>query len=71
MLSVIEKDAKPSIALGHRRITLTVHPGTTLAKRAILIHEWHKSQLHDAALAQIKSGSGNCTLRLPATSISA
>jgi predicted metal-dependent hydrolase len=53
LLSVIEKDSKPSVALGHRRITLTVRPSTTLAKRAILIHDWHKSLLHDAVPALI------------------
>lgn len=53
LLSVIEKASKPSVALGHRRITLTVRPGTTLTKRAILIHEWHKSLLHEAVPALI------------------
>jgi predicted metal-dependent hydrolase len=48
LLSVREEDAKPSVRLGHRRITLTVRPGSTGARRASVIHEWHKSLLHDA-----------------------
>lgn len=48
LLSVTEKEAKPSICLGHRNITLTVRPGSSRAKREAVVHEWHKSLLHDA-----------------------
>jgi predicted metal-dependent hydrolase len=48
LLSVREEDAKPSIKLGHRRITLTVRPGSGRAKREAIMHEWHKSLLHRA-----------------------
>jgi predicted metal-dependent hydrolase len=47
LLSVKEDDAKPSVRLGHRSITLTVRPGSSSAKRAAVIHEWHKSLLHE------------------------
>ena len=47
LLSVREEDAKPSIRLGHRRITLTVRPGCGRAKRETVMHEWHKSLLHE------------------------
>ena len=46
LLSVREEDAKPSIKLGHRRITLTVRHGSGRAKREAIMHEWHKSLLH-------------------------
>ena len=46
LLSVIVKDAKPSVSLGHRRIKLSVRPQATIAKREILIHKWHKALLH-------------------------
>jgi predicted metal-dependent hydrolase len=39
-------EAKPSVSLDHKRITLTVRPGSDVAKRAEVIHEWHKSLLH-------------------------
>jgi predicted metal-dependent hydrolase len=48
LLSVREEEAKPSIRLSHRSITLTVRPGSSSAKRAAIMHEWHKSLLHDA-----------------------
>lgn len=48
LLSVREEDAKPFVHLTHRRITLTVRPGSSSAKRAAVMHEWHKSLLHDA-----------------------
>ncbi len=54
LLSVVEKDAKPSVTLDHRRITLTVRPGRSKAKREAAMHEWHKSLLHDAVPGLIK-----------------
>jgi predicted metal-dependent hydrolase len=48
LLSVEEEEAKPSVRLSHRSITLTVRPGSGSAKRAAVIHEWHKSLLHVA-----------------------
>jgi predicted metal-dependent hydrolase len=48
LLSVIEKDVKPSVRLSPRRMTLTVRPGSSAAKRAQVIHEWHKALLHEA-----------------------
>jgi predicted metal-dependent hydrolase len=48
LLSVREEKAKPAIRLGHRNITLTVRPGSSRAKREAVVHEWHKSLLHEA-----------------------
>lgn len=48
LLTLREADAKPSVKLSPRRITLTVRPGSSKAKRAVVMHEWHKSLLHDA-----------------------
>lgn len=48
LLSVREEEAKPSVHLAHHRITLTVRPGSGRAKRAAVMHEWHKSLLHEA-----------------------
>jgi predicted metal-dependent hydrolase len=49
LLSVREEEAKPSVRLDHRRIVLTIRPGSSRAKREAVMHEWHKSLLHDAA----------------------
>lgn len=46
LLSVVEKDEKPSVRLSHRRITLGVRPGGSMAKREEVMHEWHKALLH-------------------------
>lgn len=48
LLSIIEADAKPSVTVDHKRITLRVRPGSDLQKRGRVLHEWHKSLLHDA-----------------------
>lgn len=47
LLTVAEEDAKPRVSLDHRRIHLTVRPGADQAKRAQVIHEWHKALLHE------------------------
>src|SRR5262249_45454475 len=54
LLSVKEEEARPSIHLSHRSITLNVRPGSSRAKRAAVIHEWHKSLLHDAVPGLIR-----------------
>jgi predicted metal-dependent hydrolase len=36
------------VALDHRRIILTVRPGSDAAKRAEVIHKWQKALLHEA-----------------------
>ena len=46
LLTVVERDVKSGVSLDHKRITLTVRPGSDAAKRAEVIHEWHKSLLH-------------------------
>ena len=48
LLTVREKESKPSIRLSHRAIVLTVRPGSGGAKRAAVMHEWHRSLLHKA-----------------------
>lgn len=48
LLSIVEKDVKPFVRLDHRRITLTVRPGSSPAKREEVMQEWHRSLLHEA-----------------------
>ena len=38
LLTVIERDIKPSVTVDHKRITLSVRPGSDHAKRASVIH---------------------------------
>ncbi|MDO8887474.1 MAG: SprT family zinc-dependent metalloprotease [Hydrogenophaga sp.] len=46
LMSITEADEKPTVKLGHRRLTLQVRPGSSPEKRAELVHEWHKSLMH-------------------------
>ena len=54
LLSVVEEDVKPFVRLDHRRIKLTIRPGSSRAKREQVIHEWHKLLLHEVVPALIK-----------------
>ncbi|MBI3654237.1 MAG: M48 family metallopeptidase [Acidobacteria bacterium] len=47
LLTVAHADARPGVRLDHRRIMLTVRPGSSAEKRAEIMHEWHKSLLHE------------------------
>ncbi|MEN4752697.1 SprT family zinc-dependent metalloprotease [Pseudomonas sp. Ps21-P2] len=46
LMVVNHLDSKPSVVLDHKRITLTVRPGSEAHKRAQVLHEWQKLQLH-------------------------
>ena len=54
LMTIIHRDIKPSVSLDHKRITLTVRPGSSAVKRAEVIHEWHKALLHEAVPPLIK-----------------
>jgi len=54
LLTVREEEAKPSVRPSHRKITLTVRPGSSRAKRDEVIHAWHKSLLHAAVPGLIR-----------------
>jgi len=54
LLSVVEADAKPTVQLDHRRITLRVRPGSTLAKREEVLSAWHRALLHAAVPVLIR-----------------
>ena len=47
LMSVVYQDSKPSVSLGHRRLTLIVRPGSSGEKRAQVMHDWHKRLLHE------------------------
>lgn len=53
LLSLDYQDCKPFVSLDHKRIKLTVRPGSSTQQRAAVIHEWHKSLLHAAVPALI------------------
>lgn len=49
LMTVVHRETKPFVSLGHKHITLTVRPNSSVTKRAEVIHEWHKSLLHEVA----------------------
>ena len=54
LMTIVYRESKPFVLLDHKRITLTVRPGSDAQKRAAVIHEWHKSLLHEAVPPIIK-----------------
>lgn len=46
LLCIKTRDAKPEVRLDHKKITLFVRPASSASKRAEILHEWHKSLLH-------------------------
>ena len=54
LLSVVEADRKPSVRLDHRRLTLTVRPGSPKARREEVMSEWHRALLHETVPGLIK-----------------
>ncbi|MEX1113859.1 MAG: SprT family zinc-dependent metalloprotease [Akkermansiaceae bacterium] len=49
LLDVEVRDAKPCVTVDHKRITLCIRPGSSEAKRAEVMHQWHMQLLHEAA----------------------
>jgi predicted metal-dependent hydrolase len=66
LLTVIERDTKPSVTVGHKRITLSVRSGSDHSKRASVIHEWHKSLLHEFIPALISKWEPKLCVRVRA-----
>jgi predicted metal-dependent hydrolase len=48
LLNVEQREAKPCVTVDHKRMTLTVRPGSSDTKRAEVMHQWHKELLHEA-----------------------
>ena len=54
LMSVVERDCKPGVSLDHRRIVLSVRPGSSQMRRADVLHQWHKALLHREVPAIIR-----------------
>lgn len=63
LMTVVERDRKPSVVLDHRSIRLIVRPGSSKDKRSEVIHEWHKSLLHAAVPSIISRWEKTLVLR--------
>lgn len=49
LLSIVERDERPSIELQHSKMLLSVRPGTDAAKRHEIMEHWYREQLRQAA----------------------
>lgn len=47
LMTVDYQDVKPTVVLSNKRIMLIVRPGSSAEKRSEVMHEWHKSLLHE------------------------
>lgn len=47
LLSVVYRDVKPFVKLAHKRITLTVRPGSSQERREQVMQEWQRALLHE------------------------
>ncbi len=54
LMTIKHAEARPFVSLDHKRITLTVRPGSDEAKRRQVIHEWQQSLLHEVVPKLIK-----------------
>lgn len=64
LLDVVERDGRQGVTLDNRRIALFIKPGGDIARRAQVIHAWHKSVLHDALPALIHKWEQRLNVRV-------
>lgn len=55
LLTIRYREAAPTVVLDHKRIILTVRPGCGEARRAEVMHEWHKSLMHAVVPGMIRT----------------
>jgi predicted metal-dependent hydrolase len=48
LLTLVEREAPPSISLRHNKLILSVRPGTPRKKRGDIIQAWYREQLKEA-----------------------
>ncbi len=66
LLTVVEWDGKPSVQIDHRRIVVSVRPGSALAKREEIMHRWQRSLLHAVVPALIQKWETKLGVRVAA-----
>ena len=64
LLAVVEQDERPSVKQDHRRITLSVRPGSSMAKRAQIMHDWQRALLHQVVPALIDKWEGRLGVKV-------
>ena len=69
LMSVVERDAPPSVELKPRKVVLTVRPGTPKGRRAALVEEWYRRQLKEAVPALLERWELTLGVKAEAVSI--
>lgn len=64
LMTVDYQDVKPSVVLSNKRVTLTVRPDSSADKRAEVMHEWHKSLLHEVVPQMIQKWEQKLKVRV-------
>jgi len=59
LLVVAEREVRPCVTMDHRRITLTVRPGSSREKRSEVIQAWYRARLHEAIPPLIRKWETN------------
>lgn len=54
LMTVVQEDVKPTVTLSNMRVNLVVRPGSSEEKRAEVVHQWHKSLMHEVVPDLIK-----------------
>lgn len=54
LMTVDYQDVKPRVVLNNKKVSLVVRPGSSAEKRAQVMHEWHKSLLHEVVPSLIQ-----------------
>lgn len=54
LMTVVQEDVKPTVSLSNKRINLVIRPGSSEIKRAEVVHQWHKSLMHEVVPDLIK-----------------
>ena len=58
LMTVVYQDGKPAVKLDHKRMTLTVRPGSDAVQRGVVLHGWHKSLLHEVIPPLVEKWQG-------------
>ncbi|MCC5066377.1 M48 family metallopeptidase [Xanthomonas campestris] len=64
LLAVVERDTPPAVKMDHRRITLSVRPGTDAGRREAIYQRWQRSLLHEAIQPLIAHWEGRIGVKV-------
>jgi len=64
LLSVGESSERPKVEISHRRLRLTVRPGSSSTKREEVMYEWQRAQLHAVVPALIAKWEARLGVRV-------